>query len=237
MILNEFESKGLLKQADIDVVKGHFIPVNELNESLMSKMQIPDFNSYVIKIVSKDIPHKSNVGGVILNVPRNKIRTEISDMISNIREKMPGANIEGVYIQEMLVRPGIECIIGIKEDLQFGKIIMFGLGGIYAEIFKDISMRVLPVTESEIHQMITETKVYKILNGYRGKQYDIKAICYTLMRVSLLASSQDIKELDINPLMVYEKGVKVLDARIMLTSECSSDDIRWLYLEDGRDAL
>ena len=132
-------------------------------------------------------------------------------MKDNITTKLPDAKIEGFYIQKM-VEPGIECIIGIKEDPQFGKVIIFGFGGIYTEVFKDISMRILPITVDDAHEMITETKIYKILSGTRGKKYDIDVITDTLIKVSLLT---DIKELDINPILIHEKGCKVLDARIM----------------------
>lgn len=217
MILNEFESKKLLEQAGIDIINGVIIRYdgkNIIDNYHISTKKLKS-NNIVIKVVSKDIIHKSSVGGVAINVSRDKIYNNITTMIDNIKAKQPTAKIEGFYLQEMS-EPGIECIVGIKEDPQFGKVIMFGLGGIYVEIFEDISMRILPITKEDAQEMIAETKVYKILNGARGKHYDIESITDTLIKVSLLSDIHNIKELDINPLVVHEKGVKALDARIIL---------------------
>ena len=213
--LNEFESKKLLKEYGISIPEGaiatHLNEVYNICNSIKS-------SKLVFKILSDDIVHKSDAGGVKINIPNDKIGTvniEYHKMMSSIEEKFPDAKIDGIYIQEM-IEPGIECIIGIKEDVQFGKVIMFGLGGIYAEIFKDISMRVLPITEKDVLEMISETKVYKILSGARGKHYDINGIMNTIIKVSQLTDSYNIKELDINPLVVHENNVTALDARIMI---------------------
>ena len=218
--LNEWESKKLLEENGINIPKGYLAKydgsdmINNISTALES-LELLNVNQYVIKIISPDIVHKSDVGGVTLNITSNNVISEVYKMGSRIKNKLPEARIKGFYIQE-LCDPGIECIIGIKEDSQFGKVIMFGLGGIYAEIFKDISMRILPITKEDAQEMITETKVYKILNGYRGKHYDIESIINTIIKISQLADSLDIKELDINPLVVYEKGICCLDARIRL---------------------
>jgi len=213
MKLNEFESKQLLKEYGISIPDGAI--AKSVDDVLGIVNQIRS-DKLVYKILSNDIVHKSDVGGVKINIPNDQtFKKEYHQMISIISAKFPNAKIDGIYIQEMC-EPGIECIIGIKEDPQFGKVIVFGMGGIYAEVFKDISMRVLPITKEDAQEMITETKIYKILNGARGKQYDIDAISDTIIKVSLLADSHDIKELDINPLVVHERGVKALDARILL---------------------
>jgi acyl-CoA synthetase (NDP forming) len=215
--LNEFDSKKLLEQYGICIPKGYF--AKHENMDLMHNVNLAAIfiraKQYVIKVVSADIPHKSDVGGVVLNVTPNRLAIEVNYMLERIKKNMPDAKIDGFYIQEM-VESGVECIIGINEDPQFGKVIMFGLGGIYAEIFKDVSMRVLPITKEDAHEMITETKVYKILNGARGKHYDIKAITDILIKVSRMSDMCNIKELDINPLVVHEQGCKALDARILL---------------------
>ena len=223
--LNEFDSKKMLEQCGVRISRGYFaknenidLMYNE-NMDLMYNVNVAmgpiAADKYVIKVVSDDIPHKSDAGGVALNVAPNSVHNEVKLMLERLKSKLPNAKIDGFYIQEM-VESGIECIIGIKEDPQFGKVIMFGLGGIYAEVFKDISMRVLPITKEDAQEMISETKVYKILNGARGKHYDVDAIIDTIMKVSQLAESKDIKELDINPLVVHEHGVKALDARILI---------------------
>lgn len=216
MILNEIKSKKLLEQVGIEIPKGYFVENNATYLGNISRaLAFIGAKKYVIKIVSTDIVHKSDVGGVMLDVPTEHVFREVNIMIQKMEMSFPNTKIEGVLLQEMS-EPGIECIIGIKEDPQFGKVIIFGLGGIYTEIFNDISMRVLPITKKDAQEMITETKVYKILNGARGKHYDIEAITDSLMKLSYLADSRNIKELDINPLVVYQKGVKALDARMRI---------------------
>lgn len=216
--LNEFESKKLLEQSGISIPRGYFAKYENGNvtDNIYIALELISAEKYVIKVVSSDISHKSDVGGVTLNISAEYIMLEVAKMIDRIRVKLPEAKIDGFYIQEM-VESGVECIIGIKEDPQFGKVIVFGLGGIFAEIFNDISMRVLPITKEDAQEMITETKVYKILNGARGKHYDIKSIADSIIKVSIFADSHNIKELDINPLVVHEKGVVALDARIMIS--------------------
>lgn len=214
-ILNEFESKQFLKEYGINIPKGEIAKIDNIfNDANKIRDNIRAYR-YVLKIVSKDIVHKSDVSGVVLNVPPNQLVFECGTMLDKIKNKFPNVEIEGIYIQEM-VEPGIECIIGIKEDPQFEKVIIFGLGGIYTEVFKDISMRILPISIYDVEEMMTETKIYKILRGYRGKKYDIDGIVNTIMNVSQLAIDKNVMELDINPLIVHEKDVIALDARIML---------------------
>ncbi len=215
MILNEYESKKLLDELGINIPKGYLIKSTDNIYNLNKILNSIGAKYYVIKIMSSDIVHKSDVGGVILNISPNNVVNKMDQMLDNICNKFPNAKIDGIYLQEM-IELGIECIIGIKEDPQFGKVIMFGLGGIYAEVFKDVSIRVLPITEDDIKEMISETKVYKILSGARGKVYDIEGIIDTIMKISKLAQKEDIKELDINPLVVHEHDCIVLDARILL---------------------
>lgn len=215
MILNEWDSKQLLKEYSINIPKGDIAKIDNITDDIYRIRDNIKSNQYVIKIVSNDIIHKSDIGGVKLNILHSRVMFECGKMLRNIHNKNPQAKIDGIYIQEM-IESGIECIIGIKADPQFGKVIIFGLGGIYTEVFKDISMRVLPITEDDAKEMIFETKVSKILSGARGKTYDIKGIIDTIIKVSQLADNRDIKELDINPLVVREKDVVALDARIML---------------------
>jgi acyl-CoA synthetase (NDP forming) len=215
MIYNEFQSKQFLKECGINIPEGKICSnMSEVFE-IWNKINA---DKLVFKIVSKDIIHKSDVGGVKTNIPTRNTKKgmsyEFDSMISHIKTKFPEAKIDGIYIQEM-IESGIECIIGIKEDPQFGKVIIFGLGGIYAEVFKDISMRVLPITKDDAKEMISETKVFKILSGARGKIYYIEGIIDTIMKISKLAEEKNIIELDINPLVVREKDVIALDCRVM----------------------
>jgi acyl-CoA synthetase (NDP forming) len=171
-----------------------------------------------LKIVSPDVLHKWDVGGVMLNL---KNATEAKDaylkILDNVRRHKPDAKIVGVIVQEM-VTPSTEVIVGSTKDPQFGPALMFGLGGIFVEILKDVAFRIAPITETDAREMIAEVKGYPILKGYRGQPpADINAIVKILVNTSKLVMDHDeIKELDLNPVMVYEKGAKAVDARIIL---------------------
>jgi acetyltransferase len=174
----------------------------------------------VMKIVSDDIIHKSDAKGVVLNVSSvEEARNTYTSIIEQVMQIMPEAGIKGVQVSKMILS-GEEVILGIKRDPSFGPIIMFGLGGLYVEVFKDVSFRVAPIDEIIADSMIKQTKSYKILNGIRGKTpRDTGAIRECLMRLSQLAlDCPQIKELDINPLIVLEEsnGCFVADARILL---------------------
>jgi len=174
----------------------------------------------VLKIVSPDIIHKSDVKGVVINVnTAEEVRRSYEEISGNILIIKPEARIEGIQISKMIMA-GEEVILGIKRDQSFGPVIMFGLGGLYVEVFKDVSFRIAPIDDAISDSMIKQTKSYKILKGIRGKApRDIASIKECLIRLSQLAlECPQIKELDINPLIVLEetKGCYVADARIML---------------------
>jgi acetyl-CoA synthetase (ADP-forming) len=137
--------------------------------------------------------------------------------MNSISKHNPKARIEGMLIQEM-APAGTEVIVGSIKDPQFGPALMFGLGGIFVEVLKDVTFRVAPITEDEATEMITEVKAYPLLKGYRNTPpADLKAITKILLNTSrLVMDHQEIKELDLNPIMVYEKGAKTVDARIIL---------------------
>ena len=174
----------------------------------------------VMKIVSDDIIHKSDVKGVVLDIDNeeNVVKT-FNEIINRISLTHPDARIKGIQVEKM-IKSGEEVILGIKRDPSFGPLIMFGMGGIFVEVFKDVSLRVAPFDEAIAESMIREIKSFKILDGYRGRPpYDIKAIRECLLRLSQLAMEcPQIKELDINPLIVLEKGKGCFaaDARILL---------------------
>jgi acetyl-CoA synthetase (ADP-forming) len=172
----------------------------------------------VLKIVSPDIIHKSDVGGVIIGVKNVKeVRSAYKQIMNNVRKHNPRAKIVGILVQEM-APAGIEVIVGSIKDPQFGPAIMFGLGGVFVEVLKDVTFRVAPVTEDEAAEMISEVKAYPLLKGYRNTPpADLKAITKILLNTSKLVMDHvEIKELDLNPIMVYEKGAKTVDARIIL---------------------
>jgi len=172
----------------------------------------------VLKIVSPDIIHKFDVGGVVLNLKSpSEVKEAYESILKNVKKHKPDAKILGVLVQEM-APSSTEVIVGATKDPQFGPALMFGLGGIFVEVLKDVTFRIAPITEQEAREMITEVKAYPILKGYRGQPpADIDAIVNILVNTSkLVMDHQEIKELDLNPIMVYEKGAKIVDARIIL---------------------
>ncbi len=172
----------------------------------------------VLKIVSPDIIHKFDVGGVVLNLKNaDEVKAAYESILGNVKRNKPDANIVGISVQEMAPQ-STEVIVGAIKDPQFGPALMFGLGGIFVEVLKDITFRIAPITESDAKEMITEVKAYPILKGYRGQPpADVEAIVDILLKTSkLVMDHSEIKELDFNPIMVYEKGAKTVDARIIL---------------------
>jgi acyl-CoA synthetase (NDP forming) len=173
-----------------------------------------------VKVVSESISHKSDVGGVQLNL-RNKsaVAEAFEDMIQRIQSAYPEAKIDGVIVQPM-VTGGRELIVGGRQDAQFGPIVMVGMGGVYVEIFKEVSLRVAPIPRREALSMIEELHSAPILMGARGhKRSDLDAIVDVILRISqLLCDFPEIQELDINPLRVFHEdaGCQALDARIIL---------------------
>ena len=174
----------------------------------------------VMKIISQDISHKTDFGGVKLNLGNEShLRDAYDDMIKNMKKLAPKATIEGVVIQPMLKR-GWEMILGAKRDPNFGPIVLAGLGGTFVEIFKDSSIRVVPFDKVEAKKMLSELKGFPILKGARGdKPYDIKVVEDAILRLSkLITDFPEIKEIDINPFYTMRKGhgAMALDARIVL---------------------
>jgi len=165
--------------------------------------------------------HKVDVGGVELNL-RNaqEVRDAFRRIMQNVRSARSDARIVGINVQEFM-KSGKETIIGMKCDPQFGPLLMFGLGGIYVGIFKDVSFRLAPIKELSAYNMIESTKASKLLSGVRGeKPSDIRSIVECLQRLSQLVTDfPEIQELDINPLLVFEqgKGCKAVDARIVIS--------------------
>jgi acetyl-CoA synthetase (ADP-forming) len=172
----------------------------------------------VMKVVSPEILHKSDVGGVVLNVKdAEDVRRVHKKILENVKRHQPDAKISGVLVEEM-APSSTEVIVGAVKDPQFGATLMFGLGGVFVEILKDVTFRVAPIKKREAREMISELKAYPILTGYRGQPpADINAVVEILLNVSRLVTEHPaIKELDLNPVRVYEKGAKTLDARIIL---------------------
>jgi acetyl-CoA synthetase (ADP-forming) len=172
----------------------------------------------VLKIVSPDIIHKSDAGGVIVNLKSNvEVQDAYRKILENAKKYKATAKIAGVLVQEMAPQ-STEVIIGAIKDPQFGQTLMFGLGGIFVELLKDVTFRVAPITREDAHEMVTEVKAYPLLKGYRNTPpADIDAIINILLSTSkLIMDYPEIKELDLNPIMVYADGAKTVDARIIL---------------------
>jgi len=143
------------------------------------------------------------------------VKTAYNRILENVKKYKPNAKIVGILVQEMAPQ-STEVIVGATKDPQFGPALMFGLGGIFVEVLKDVTFRIAPISESDAQEM--EVKAYPILRGYRGQPpADTEAIVKILLNTSrLVMEHQEIKELDFNPIMVYEKGAKTVDARIIL---------------------
>ena len=212
--LLEYEAKAVCKE--------YGIPVTELKIAHTAK-EAAEFSEQigyptVLKIVSPDVLHKVDVGGVILNVnSQEEARKAYNQIVENVKNHKPDAKISGIIVQEM-APSATEIIVGSIKDAQFGQTLMFGLGGTFVEVMKDVSFRVAPISEAEAQEMISEIRAYPILQGYRGQQpCDISTIIRILLSTSkLVMDHQEIKELDLNPVIVYEKGAKTVDARIIL---------------------
>jgi len=182
--------------------------------SLAEKIGYP----VAIKVCSPEISHKSDVGGVRLNIGNaRQLEDACTEMLREINQKRPDARVDGIIVQEYLNK-GIELLVGCKRDPQFGPVLAFGYGGVYTEIFKDISLGIPPLSREEIVNMIKETKVSQVLDGARGMpKADIEALVNCLTSLSQLAlANPSISEMDINPLLVYGDKIAALDARITL---------------------
>jgi acetyl-CoA synthetase (ADP-forming) len=219
----KLENRKFLLETEAKTVCSHYgIPVTKfmLAKKAAEAANFAEKIGYpvVMKVVSPDVIHKFDVGGVLLNLKTaEEVESAFKKIVENVKKHKPDARIVGVTVQEM-APASTEVIVGAIKDPQFGQTLMFGLGGIFVEILKDVTFRIAPVTEDEAREMITEVKAYPLLQGYRGQPAaDVSAIIKILLATSkLVMSHSEIKELDLNPIMVYQKGAKTVDARIIL---------------------
>jgi acyl-CoA synthetase (NDP forming) len=213
--VSEYEAKRILAQYGIGVTR------EELATSAEQAVKIAQGIGYpvVLKVQSPDIPHKTEARAVRLRLASDgEVSAAYDELLDNARDYKSDARVEGVLVQEM-VQGGIEAILGVTNDKLFGPAVMFGLGGIFAEVLKDVAFRIAPVTKSSALEMIAEIKGYAVLKGARGAEpADIDALADAIVRLSSLAIDLkgQIAELDINPLFVFAqgKGVKAGDALI-----------------------
>ncbi|HDR50336.1 MAG TPA: GNAT family N-acetyltransferase [Mariniphaga anaerophila] len=225
-ILNEDDSKMLVNDYGIDTT--HPAPAATEDEAvaIAQKKGYP----VVMKIYSPDITHKSDVGGVALNLKDDEmVRAAFRNMVKTAAEKRPDAKIEGVTIQIMVdTKDAVELIVGTKKDPEFGTVMLVGMGGTSAELFKDKRLEFPPLNESLAQQMLESLQIYPLLEGYRGApRKNIEKLVEVLIRMSYLAADYpEIKELDINPLIVTPKDVIALDARIVVDEEVMKQPVK-----------
>ena len=216
--LNEVKSKKILQAYGFNVPDGSLVTNAEEAVEQARRTGFP----VAMKIVSPNIVHKSDMGGVKLNLTTaQQVRDGFDLMMMRILQQVPSVVIEGIYVEKM-VDPGLEVIIGVSRDPQFGPMLMFGLGGIFVEVMKDVTFHLAPITQEEAIQMLKSTRSYDILKGKRGqKGVDIVGIAKGLQRISQLTTDfPEIIELDINPFIVGETGTDpvVADGSMTLIS-------------------
>ncbi len=209
-VLTEFESKNLLKEIGIPIPEQELATTKEETLTVAKKMGFP----VVLKLMAEDIVHKSDTGAVKLNIKNEDETAQAYDELMNI----PSQSEKSISVQKMADEPITELIIGMTTDAQFGPALMFGIGGILVELLEDVSFRIAPITEYDAREQIHEIKGFPILDGYRGKpKADIDAIVNTLLTISdLVTKYEEINEMDLNPVFIYEKGLICVDARIIL---------------------
>jgi acetyltransferase len=252
VVLTPDESDKFLDAYGIPRARGEL--ATNLNEALAiaSKIGYP----VALKIVSHDIVHKTDVGGVVTNVSsESELRTAFLKLVDTVKSKAPDAKIKGVYVQQMIKPTNYELILGSKKDPDFGSVIMFGAGGIATEVFRDFSIGLPPLNQVLARRLMEETKIYNsLLHGMRGKPpADMKKLEEIVVRFSnLIVDFPEIKEADINPLIVTDNSIYAVDFRIVLDPECVDSHepyphlvimpyptkyVRLWRLRDGREVL
>ena len=221
------DRKSLLEPEALSVLKAWEIPVPEcvvvkdVEEAVSAAKNIG--YPVVLKVISPDILHKTEAGGVKTGLKNEQeIVDSFNEMIFDISERHTTAKIEGFLIEKMADK-GIEVIVGGIRDAQFGPAVMFGVGGVMVELLNDVSFRLAPVTEEECIEMMMEIKSYPLLTGYRGAEpCDMDAITNIIIKVgSIMHEVDGIREVEINPLIAYPKGVVAVDARVILNTVVS----------------
>ena len=214
VVLTEMESKQLLRSLEIRTTEMKLATSREEAVVLSREIGYP----CVLKVSSPDISHKSDAGGVKVGLAgEHDVALAYDAVISACREKFPSATMEGVSVQNM-ARPGLEVIVGMATDPQFGPVLMFGLGGVWVEVLKDVSFRIVPLTRYDARTAIREIRAARLLDGYRGSEpMDTSALEEILLRVSdFVDRTPSVKEMDLNPIFAYAHGAMAVDARVIL---------------------
>jgi acyl-CoA synthetase (NDP forming) len=213
-VLTEVESKQLISEAGIPVIETKLARSKAQAIDLSKGMGFP----VALKIVSPDIVHKSDSGGVKLGLASAaQVGRAYSEVSAVAKAANPGAKVHGVSVQRM-ASPGVEVIMGMSKDEQFGPVLMFGLGGVFVEVLKDVAFRIVPLVRRDASQMIREIKGYPLLEGYRGQEpANIPVLQDLLLKLSdFVDRTPEIKELDLNPIFAYKDGAVAVDARVIL---------------------
>ncbi len=213
-ILTEFESKKILKQIGVPVVETRLAMNQKEAVSISQRIGFP----VVLKITSPDVVHKTDSSGVKLDLRNaSEVKKAYDEIFRSVKKKYPRALIHGISVQKM-APPATEVIVGTSKDPQFGPVIMFGLGGIFVEVLKDVSFRVIPVNRKDAQEMIQEIKGFPLLQGYRGKEpANIPALVEIILKISrFINENPQIKEMELNPLFAYKNRAVAVDARLVL---------------------
>ena len=220
--LYEHEAKDLLSLVGLPTTRYRVAKSREEAMEAANEIGFP----VALKIVSPQVLHKSDAGGVILDVSDDELGASYDLIIDRVKKNVPGAEIHGVLVEEM-APPGVEVIIGATRDPQFGPTIMFGIGGILTEIIKDVSFRVAPFGLDEAIKMMGEIKSHKILEGARGMPVvDKSVLAEIIVKISeIMLENPGISAIDLNPVMAYGDAAKIVDARIILGKESKSGPI------------
>jgi acyl-CoA synthetase (NDP forming) len=214
-VLTEIESKQVLAEAGIPVAAAQLAKTADEAVKIAEKAGMPA----VLKIVSPEITHKSDIGGVKVGLgSAEEVRAAFEEIVAAARKAEPKARIEGVAVQKM-APAGTEVIVGMSKDPQFGPVLMFGLGGIFVEVLKDVAFRIVPLEPRDARQMVREIKGFPVLEGVRGKApADLAALEGLILKVSeFVEAHPEIEELDLNPVFAYADGAIAVDARIVIS--------------------
>ena len=213
-ILTELESKELLKSLGIPTTEMRLAASEQEAVALSREIGYP----CVLKVSSADITHKSDAGGVKVGLTsEDEVARAYGAIMTACREKFPHAVIEGVTVQNM-APPGLEVIVGMATDPQFGPVLMFGLGGVWVEVLKDVSFKIVPLTKRDAANAVKEIRAARLLGGFRGSDpVDTSALEDILLRVSdFVAKTPEVTEMDLNPIFAYPHGAMAVDARVIL---------------------
>lgn len=220
--LTEVEAKQLLGAAGVPVADTRLATTADEAVSAADAIGYP----VVMKVVSPEIAHKSDIGGVVLGVAdADAVRATFQQITDAVAKGAPDAEIDGIAVQAM-VPQGTEVIVGSTTDPQFGPVMMFGLGGVFVEILEDVAFRIVPLEQRDAHDLIREIRGFPLLDGARGREKaDVAALEQLVLKVSeVVEANPEIAELDLNPIFAYANGAVAVDAHIVLANGSGEGD-------------